>query len=244
MLYLLLHTFFSKNAVFFTFSYLKIIMLKKLFFASFMLCALWSCDKPSGENTGTTNDKDVPAGEPKVTETKDYVKPEKEKIAACASPKSMRELSGGMKKVFYQFTSKNAANLSLFGMGNLNLGKKEVMVIVDFMQYKDQSCSGSPVRYGVGARLFLHIKKLQGGVQVTDLTKLAAGVELGKASITYSIEVIGLTGDKIRASLPATGDFDVEAYGKVISAVDKIQMLASDQEEGIVVDPQVIPTSN
>jgi hypothetical protein len=233
--------FSVKTLLFFTFL-LRIIMLKKLFFASIMLCALWSCDKPTDTNTST--DKDAPAGEPKVTETKDYVKPAKEKVSECPAPANMRDLSGGMKKVFYQFTAKNAANLSLFGMGKLNLGKKEVMVIVDFMQYKDVSCSGAPVRYGVGARLFLHIKKLQGGIQVTDLTQLAAGVELGKASITYSIEVVGLTGDKIRASLPGTGDFDVEAYGKVISAVDKIQMLASDQEEGIFVDPQVIPTSN
>lgn len=218
-------------------------MLKKLVFASVMLLGLWSCDKGAGGTTTVAN-PDAPVEDPKVTEEKTYVKPEKEEVNACPPPKSMRDLSGGMKKVFYQFTAKNGGNLSLFGMGNLSLGKKEVMVIVDFLQYKDQGCSGTNVRYGAGARLFLHIKKVQGGIQVTDLPKLAAGVEYGKASVTYSIEVIGLTGEKIRAALPATGDFNVEAYGKVISAVDKIQALASDGIDGVHVEPQIIPTSN
>lgn len=221
---------------------LKMTILKNLLLATTMLLALYSCDKTGG--TTVVSDPNVAVEDPKATEEKTYVKPEIDDKTTCSAPKTMRDLSGGMKKIFYQFTTKNNGSLGLFGMAKLTLGKKEVMVVVDFMQYKDQKCSGELVRYGVGARLFLHIKKIQGGVSITDLPKLAAGVEYGKSSVTYSIEVIGLTGNKVRAALPNTGDFNVEAYGKVISAVDKIQMLASDEEEGIVIDPQVIPTSN
>ena len=183
----------------------------------------------------------VETAEPIVTEEKDYYKPDPN--TACAIPKSMRDLSSGMKKVFYQFTKNNEANLKLFGIGNGTLGKKEVMVIVDFMQYKDNNCNNTAIRYGVGARLFLHIKKLQSGIKVTDLAKLAAGVEYGKAAVTYSIEVIGLTGEEIRKALPSAGDFNVEAYAKVISAVDKIQLLANDNQNGVFISPQIIPVS-
>lgn len=214
-------------------------------------CTLLACSQPTpnandavaADTTATATDKGTPTT-PEVTDVKEYDKPSDAVEAKCPAPRTMRELSGGMKKLFYQFNSKNSANLALFGVANIELSKKEVMVIVDFVQYKDVACPGGSVRFGVGARLFLHIKQLQGGIRVTDLPKLAAGVELGKASVTYSVETIGITGDAIRAALPNTGDFNVEAYGKVMSAVDRIQMLARDGQEGVVIDPQIIPMAN
>ncbi len=214
-------------------------MLKNLFVGGLALL-LFSCNQPAGGTAAGGDATTTEGGDPQVTEVKNYQKPAE---PACPTPATMRELSGGMKQIYYQFTSDNSASLSVFGMAGVKLGKKEVVVIVDFLQYKDLSCTGSSVRYGVGARLFLTIKKAQGGIKVTDLPKLAAGVELGKASVTYSIEVIGLTGDKIRAALPSAGDFNVEAYGKVVSAIDKIRSLAADGVAGVVVDPQIIPTS-
>lgn len=217
----------------------------------FACCAMLACNQPAqnandaaaNESTTPTNDNGTPTT-PEVTDVKEYERPSDAAEAKCPAPRTMRELSGGMKKLFYQFNSKNSANLALFGVANVGLSKKEVMVIVDFVQYKDASCPGGSIRFGVGARLFLHIKQIQGGIKVTDLPKLAAGVELGKASVTYSVETIGITGDAIRAALPNTGDFNVEAYGKVMSAVDRIQMLARDGQEGVVIDPQIIPIAN
>lgn len=218
-------------------------MLKNALITLPFILLLASCTPGDSSNTSnlSTDTASIENLEKLVTEEKNYYKPDPNNT--CVVPTSMRELSSGMKKVFYQFTSNNAANLKLFGIANASLGKKEVMVIVDFMQYKDNNCKETKIRYGVGARLFLNIKKAQGGINVTDLAKLAAGVEYGKAAVTYSIEVIGLTGDKIRAALPSAGDFNVEAYAKVISAVDKIQMLASDKEDGVIINPQVIPLS-
>lgn len=208
-----------------------------------LLCLVAACnqDTNSNKNSQIVDTATIENAASLVTEEKNYYKPDPNNT--CSVPSNMRELSSGMKKVFYQFTSNNSANLKLFGLTNANLGKKEVIVIVDFMQYKDNNCNNEKIRYGVGARLFLNIKKVQGGINVTDLAKLAAGVEYGKAAVTYSIEVIGLTGDKIKSALPNSGDFNVEAYAKVISAVDKIQTLASDKEEGVYINPQVIPLS-
>ena len=207
------------------------------------LLIMASCNQATNSNSTKEDLTNTEGTDPQATDIKNYKKPSESVKNNCAAPTNMRELSGGMEKLFYQFTSSNEANLSVFGMASAKLSKKEVVVVVDFIQFKDMNCTGEKVRYGVGARLFLNIKKTQGGIKVTDLPKLAAGVELGRASVTYSIKVIGLTGDKVRAALPNTGDFNVEAYGKVMSAVDKIQMLASDKEEGVIVEPQIIPVS-
>lgn len=194
-----------------------------------------------GESTGNGGGEEL-----LEAEGKEYALPSEEMIrdkCAASRPKTMRDLSGGMKKLYYQLTKDNSASLNVFGAGKLNLGKKELLIIVDFVQYKNTKCDGEELRYGVGARLFLHVKKAGRGLKTTDLPHLAAGVQLGQASITYSIETIGITGQKISAVLPGTGSFDVEAYAKVISAVDEIQRLARDGQEGVIIDPQVIPVN-
>lgn len=226
-------------------------MLKKSFLLALLVgFGLSSCkqDPATGQgkpNPNSNNNSENGGDSPQITEVKQYQKPDESVESKCPPPRTMRDLSGGLKKLFYQFNSDNSANLSLFGMASVKLGRKEVMMIVDFIQYKDSKCAGTgTVRFAVGARLFLHIKQAAGSLRVTDLPKLAAGVELGKASITYSIETVGLTGDAVRGVLPNTGDFNVEAYGKVVSAIDKIQMLAKDGQEGVVIDPQIVPVAN
>ena len=218
-------------------------MFQKTLFVLFCL-ALFACgDKNANSEASGSQGSDAlsPAELAKVEE---YALPAAElvrKKCESSKPKTMRELSGGMKKFFYQLTSDNKAGLTVFGANSAKISKKEMMTIVDFIQYKDVTCGGERLRYGVGARLFLHVKNTSKGINVSDMGSLAAGVQLNKASVTYSVETIGVTGTKVSAVLPGTGDFNVEAYGKVIRAVDEIQRLAADNVEGVVIDPQLIP---
>ena len=182
---------------------------------------------------------------------KEYQLPEPEpeiepEIKKCQKPQTVKELSGGMQKIFYMFNKDNAKNLSLFGgTAGTKLGKKESIVIVDFMQHKDLNDCDIPTRYGVGVRLFLKIKKASRGIDLNNLPQLAASVQLGKASVQYTLQTIGVTGDKINALIPrsATNSFDVEGYAGVINAVDKIQSLIKDGVEGVIIDPQLVPTT-
>lgn len=205
---------------------------------------LTSCGDKGGETggetttttTGTTGSDETPL----PTDVKNYRVPQADD---CAKPASMADLTSGIKKLFYQVTSNNAANLQLFGQG-VSLGKKEMMVIVDFVQFKDMSCS-EKVRYGVGARLQLHVKKAHLGANFdfSNLRGLAANCELGKATVKYSLDVIGITGPKVLDALPKAADnnFDVEGYSQVMMSVDKIQSMAKDGIEGVIITPQVIP---
>lgn len=161
--------------------------------------------------------------------------------STCEKPTTVEALSSGMQKLFYHVTRQNGLSLKLFGMGSMQLGKRETMLIVDFIQYKDKRCEEDYIRFGVGARLFLHIKKVRRGVSITELPQLAAAVEGGKAEVTFQIKTIGVTGDRVNEALPRAGKFDVEAYSEVTNAVDRIQALTRDNIDGVVIDPQEIP---
>ena len=204
-----------------------------------LLCSIFlfvSCDKMGG---GTNNSGSGEEGVAEV-QTKEYKLPE---VKKCNQPKTVRDLSSGMQKLFYQVNSDNVASLSLFGgAAGLKLGKKEIIVIVDFTQFKDINCE-EKARYGVGVRLFLKIKKSFKGLDLNNLPHLAANVQLGKASVEYRIQTLGITGDKINALIPrsATNNFDVDGYANVVNAVDEIQALIKDGVEGVVIDPQQMP---
>lgn len=202
-----------------------------LFFAAAFLFI--SCDSDSTDEEGG-------AEQIANIDVKKYEIPE---VKACQKPTTVRELSGGMQKIFYQINKDNAVNLSLFGGSGISLGKKEMVVIVDFMQHKDLKCEDKDTRYGVGVRLFLHIKKVSRKIDLNDLPNLAASVQLGKASVQYVFKTIGVTGNKINSLIPrsSTNTFDVEGYAGVVSAVDQIQKLIRDDIDGVIIDPQQIP---
>lgn len=209
----------------------------------FAACGGGDAGDPKGNNVAASGNEETPP----PTEVKVYEKPKEEVIEnRCEVPQSMADLTGGIKQLFYQMTSQNGGALSLFGMVNVSLGRKETMVIVDFIQYKDTKCEKENVRYGVGARLFLHVKKahMGGKADYNNLEYLAANVQLGKATVEYSIQTVGITGDAVLAALPKTSNksFDVSGYRDVMASIDNIRDMAKDGLEGVNIDPQIIPT--
>lgn len=163
-------------------------------------------------------------------------------IPICATkPVRMTDLTGGLQKFFYKFTANSSVDLELFGYGGGKLGKKEVLLIVDFVQFKNVDCSGESVRFGVGARLFLNIKSFKSSININKLPMLAAAAEFDKATVTYNISTIGIVGDKVLDALPTGAEFNVESYAKVVSAVDQIIRLAKDNTTGVNIEPQVLP---
>lgn len=213
-------------------------MIRKFSVLIFALFLLTSCDQLAKEGgEGETVDEQMP--EVEVKEYKVVAPP-----AGCQLPKTVADLDGGLKKIFYQFNKNNQGSLALFGK-EMQLGKKEMVVIVDYMQYKDMDCEEDQSRYGVGVRLFLHIEKASRKIDLNNLPQLAANVQLGRASVRYIFQTIGVTGPKINDILPKsnTNTFDVEGYANVIRAVDQVQSLIRDGIDGVNIAPQAIPTN-
>ena len=61
--------------------------------------------------------------------------------------------------------------------------------------------------------------------------------------MTYTISTIGITGDKVIDALPTGSNFDVENYAKVVNSVDDIIRLAKDNVDGVVIEPQLLPSN-
>ena len=166
----------------------------------------------------------------------DFTNPIVEKCGTL--PTLMSDLTSGLRKKVVKFTSSSNSKLGLWGFGG-TLKSSEVLLIVDFVQFLTIECSDTARSFGVGARLYLHIKKKKKGVSF-ELAKLAANVELNRASVTYTVSTIGIVGDSIIEVLPTGSNFDVENYGKVVTAVDNIIRLAKDGQDGVIVTPQLL----
>ncbi|RAK21596.1 hypothetical protein B0I03_10528 [Flavobacterium aquaticum] len=157
------------------------------------------------------------------------------------SPTRLEELTGGYK-VFYVSSNKLVeADGNLF-LANVNSENSNTIVNYKFVQYKKGSCiidgKLKKVIWGVGIDLKMKITSKKKKVDISSLPKLAAAVNYKEAEAQFSIDVIGITGQKIINNLNLSGEFNVENYGKVISAIDEI--IKNISSEGVNIEPQLI----
>jgi hypothetical protein len=147
-------------------------------------------------------------------------------------PKTLGELNQIDKSS--SIISKTAGlDLSLWGVSG-NLGKKDVLIISNFLSYKDFNCGGITKRVAVGIQVYIHAISKSYRIQSADIVKLAANVELGKASADYHIHIFGLSNAKdVYKNLPPA-TFDVDSYAKITSSFDG---LISGLSEKARIDP-------
>jgi hypothetical protein len=161
-------------------------------------------------------------------------------------PRLLRTLNSGSKKFVYVIDKNNQGSASLFGIGNLELSKKEKIAIVDYVQFLDTICTPGTgpqqfknIRLAAGVRLFLKIKKANKKVSVDIPSKVAAAAEFGLAEATFTIETIGFANEDTRKILSGLGEsFDVESYVKIMGAVSEVMKIMKDSME---VKPVEIP---
>lgn len=154
----------------------------------------------------------------------------------CGSPlpKTLGELNQ-IDKSSSIVTKKVGIDLSLFGISG-GLNKKDVLIISNFITYRDYDCSAGRKRVSVGMQIYIHATSKSYKVSTADIPKLAAAVELGYASADYHIHIFGLTNaNDIYKNLPGT-NFDVASYSKVVSSFDGIVSSLSNKME---IDPIV-----
>jgi hypothetical protein len=116
-------------------------------------------------------------------------------------------------------TGSVSSDLQLPGL-RTKLDKKEVLVISDFMKYKNFICDGMNKRVAVGMRIYIRVKNydFKNGV---NLPRLAASVELGHGTATCWTHLYGVESDNMYANLAPT-TFGVDTYSRVINAFDDI----------------------
>lgn len=198
------------------------------------------------ENVKTTNDYEnysLPIAADTATFLTNW------RTCSVNEPRPLSSLNSGSKKFVYVIDRSNQATASIFGIGQLNLSKKEKIAIIDYVEYKDTICSpgnGNPdnttIRLAAGVRLFLKISRSEKKVNVEIPSKIAAGTEFGLAQATFTIETIGFKTEETRRILSELGEsFDVESYVKIVNAVGQVMKTMKDT---MVVNPVRIPFQN
>lgn len=145
----------------------------------------------------------------------------------------------GTKYFYCKFDKSTQAEASTMGFSG-SFGKKDLLIIRDFVRYKKIKCDQKTKYVGIGLRCFIQIKsyaaKLGGS-----LSGIAASVEQGKAEAVFSIESIGfpIEGRDI-AGLVTQGDYDVDNFASLAILHSRIlEKLNSDNITTI--DPAEFP---
>lgn len=165
---------------------------------------------------------------------------------ALPSPRLLSSLNSGSRKFVYLIDRNNQGTLAIFGLGNLKLGKKEKIAVIDYVEYKDTLCSKGTestepeyIRLAAGVRLVLHIKQKENQVRADLPSQVAAATEFGLAETTFTIETLGFKNENTRRIFSGLGEkFDVEAYVRIMGAVGEVMRI---MQEDMTVHPVKIP---
>lgn len=159
-------------------------------------------------------------------------------------PRTLSDLDGGYNVFYYSLTETSAIQLSVIPVGSATRNKRSAVHVYRFLQYTERPCdiggARQPVIWGVGAQAILHVRSAKRGVNLTRPSVLAAAVELNRAEVTFSMDVLGVTGSPVRKVLPEAGAFHVENYAKMVSAIDQVRALLDDP--GVTIRPKPLGT--
>lgn len=147
-----------------------------------------------------------------------------------SAPKTIKDLNYGISLEATKIEKDNSGDLSLFGFGNISLGKKETAIVVEFMQYGFQKCDSVNLTYGVGARMLMHVKVRKGNAKVDSPQEVSASIIFNKASAKFSIKTFGIVGPGV-ASLVRAGTVTENTYPEFIKEIANLISNAYQSEE-------------
>jgi hypothetical protein len=154
-------------------------------------------------------------------------------------PKKIEDLNSGAGFNLYKFTSDNQATAKAFGFDG-SIGKNELLVIQDYVRYKNVTCNNQLKKFGIGLRCFIHVKSLKGKLAAT-LPGIAASVELSRAQGQFNLAALGFAfgGDSI-SDLPTQGEYNVNNFGNLAIVFNNVLKTLKDGGN-VKIDPVELP---
>lgn len=241
---------------------LKNLIMKKAIFILLATSMFLSCqDKTQTTKNGDTSDKYLlalsqvlegkhnPGSVPKLEmvaskgsmSSKTIEKLVNADAPTCAVPNILSDLNSGSGFEMYTFTSDASASAAAMGFSGV-IGKKEILIVQDYVRYQIIDCGGVQKRYGIGLRCFIHVmsikSKLSGSV-----ANIAAAVQIDNASATYSIESLGFSmeGELLAEGLDGTGNYNVENFGKLAITFNNVLKTLNNDNDKLTINPVELP---
>jgi len=155
-------------------------------------------------------------------------------------PETIQDLTAGLSLRAYKFDRNNQASLSLFGFGNVNLGRKESVILLEFLQTGNHICESKVNKYGVGARMMMKIISKKNRAKVNSAQQISASVTFGLAEVEFSMKTLGITGPGT-ATLVNQGAMTENTYSNFLKSVSNLIVDVYKAESSYFIDPQLIP---
>jgi len=91
-----------------------------------------------------------------------------------------------------------------------------------------------PVYVGVGLRLTAEINAIEGGVNLSSLGAIAAGVKAGKATGTLTVQTLGVTGKQVSMALPLPSELNESTIQNAILSLGNIKAMMYDDKSTVI----------
>lgn len=163
-------------------------------------------------------------------------------LSGCASlPTVITQLNSGAGYEYYKFTQENSAEASFMGFGG-SIGKKEMVLIQDYVRYKEVECNGIKKRIGIGLRCYVHVKGIKTSFKGS-YADIAANAQLSNMSANFSLRSLGfaMQGDMIADGLAGENDYNVDNFGKIAITFTNVLKTLKDSNTTLTVNPVELP---
>lgn len=159
-----------------------------------------------------------------------------------APPTTIAALNSGVDFFYHKFDSNTSAGATAMGFTG-SIGRKEAVIIQDYVRYKTINCDGNQKKVGIGLRSYIHIKSFRGKIEGT-LPQVAANVELGRAKASYSIKSLGfpIEGEILANGMGTQGEYTVENFSKLAVVHSNILRLLNTNST-MEIDPVLLPNN-
>jgi hypothetical protein len=163
--------------------------------------------------------------------------PEEFRDCLALAPKGIRDLKDGVSIETYEFEKGNEAELGFLGFANLSISNKEKITVIEYMQYGSVLCKNKMLKYGVGCRLMLRIRKHKRGAKLNTPQQITASVIFDKAEVSFSMRTFGITGKGV-ARLNQAGTFTENTYTNFMTEVSNLIVDIYSNDSDYIILPQ------
>lgn len=161
------------------------------------------------------------------------------------APQSRNDLEK-MRTVVKMYNGSNNAGLSVPGFGGIKLGKDEVNLNVYYLETKVITNGNDSTVYGCGYSVHYLFKKVERGIDVSNLPTVAASAQLNskKTQVYYSLQSYGIIGQNLVKYFKPTvnKNFNVEGFGIMQSSIEGIHNVLGDSvlSNSVKFTPEII----
>jgi hypothetical protein len=153
-------------------------------------------------------------------------------------PSTIAELNSGTDMFLYKLNRALGGYVKSMGYG-VDLGKKDILFVQDYVRYTD--CNETK-RVGIGLRCFIHVKDIHGRASFNKLSQVAASVEVGKATASFSLKSLGfaIDGSVLVEGLQNQGEYNSEAAGKLTQVYNNVLKMLN-ANNTMTIKPVILP---